>query len=81
MVSNVHNSISLLRWSKTIRDSDSIVLDADLCIDINEYQSILSAAIWFILLHLCYYKKLNKNFTLFEKFEERFCDALTFWKR
>ena len=35
-----------------IRYSDIwIVLDADLCMDINKYQSILSAAIWFILLY------------------------------
>ena len=82
-VSNVHSSTFLLRWSKTIRHSDSISLDVDLCMDINEYESILSATIWFILLHLVLYKNVIK--TLFEKFEECFHDALlsvkTFWKR
>ena len=48
MVSNVNSSTFLLRWSKIIRHSDSIALDADLCIDINEYQSILSAVIYLI---------------------------------
>ena len=58
MVSNVHYSTSLLRWSKTIRYSDSITLDEDCitkiedCMDINEYHSIPSAAIWSILLRL-----------------------------
>ena len=52
MVSNVHTSTSPLRWSKIIRQSDNIALDAGLCIDINEYQSILSATTWFILLNL-----------------------------
>ena len=52
MVSNVYSSASLLRLSKIIRHSHSIALDAYLCMDIDEYQSILSAAIWFILLHL-----------------------------
>ena len=52
MLSNVHGSTSLHRWSKIIKHSDSIVVDADLSMDINEYQSILSAAIWFTLLHL-----------------------------
>ena len=45
MVSNVHSSTSLLRWFKITRHSDSIALDTDLCMDINEYQTILSAAI------------------------------------
>ena len=36
MVSNVHTSTSLLKWSKIIRHSDSTALDADLCMDINE---------------------------------------------
>ena len=48
MVPNVHSPTSLDRWSK-IKHSDSIALDADLFIDINEYQSILSDVIWFIL--------------------------------
>ena len=51
MVSNVLKATSLL-ISKTIRHSDSIAVDKDLCMDINEYKSILSASIWFILLHL-----------------------------
>ena len=46
MVSNVHNLTSLLRWSKIIGHSDSIALDADLCMDINEYQSILSVMLY-----------------------------------
>ena len=52
MVSNVHDLTFLLKWSKIIRHSGSISLNADLCMDINEYQSIMSAAIWFISLHL-----------------------------
>ena len=65
MVSNIHNSISLLRWSKISRHSDIwIPLDADLCMDVNEYQSILSAPIWLILLHLVLLSKLNKNFAV-----------------
>ena len=42
---NVHSSTSLFRWSKIIRHSDSIALDTNLCMDISEYQSNLSAAI------------------------------------
>ena len=61
MGSNVHSWTSLLRWSKINRQSESIALDAGLCMDINQYQSILSAAIWFILLTLCYYKNLIKT--------------------
>ena len=30
----------------------NIALHTDLCMDINEYQPTLNAAIWFILLHL-----------------------------
>ena len=52
MGSNVHSSASLLRWFKIIRHSDKIALDADLCMDVNDYKSFLSAAIWFILLQL-----------------------------
>ena len=59
MAWNVHSLTSLLRWSKIIRHSDSIVVDTDLFMDINEYQSNLSAAIWFILLHLVLLWKLN----------------------
>ena len=35
MVSNVHNATSWL-ISKTIRHSDSIALEKDLCMDINQ---------------------------------------------
>ena len=60
-----------------------ISLGADLFMVINT-KSIMSAAIWSILLHLVL-QKLNKNFALFEQFEEWFCDALlsvkTFWQR
>ena len=51
MVSNVYSSTSLLTWSKIIRHSDSIALDAYLFMDINKYQSILSASISLIVLH------------------------------
>ena len=51
MVSNVHNLTSLLKWSNIIRHSDSIALNADSCMGINEYQSIINVAIWFISLH------------------------------
>ena len=51
MVSNVYSSTSLLIWSKIIRHSDSIALDAYLFMDINKYQSILSASISLIVLH------------------------------
>ena len=52
MVLNVYSLTYLLRLSKIVRHSDSTAGDTDLCLDINKYQSILSAAIWFILLHL-----------------------------
>ena len=51
MVSNVYSSTSLLTWSKIIRHSDSIALDAYLFMDINKYKSILSASISLIVLH------------------------------
>ena len=59
MGSNVHSSAYLLRWFKIIIHSDNIALDADLCMDINDYKSFLSAAIWFILLQLMLLWKLN----------------------
>ena len=45
---------------KVVRHLDSIALDA-LCMDINEYQFILSASIWVVLLHLVYYKNWIKT--------------------
>ena len=73
MVSNVLKATSLL-ISKTIRHSDSIAVDKDLCMDINEYESILSASFDLFYCTLCYYKTLIKTL-LFEQFEECFCDA------
>ena len=59
MVSNVHSLTFLLRWSKIIRHSDSIALDAGLCMDINQCQFILSTAIWSILLYFVLLQKLK----------------------
>ena len=45
MVSKVDSSTSLLKFDLVIGHSYIIALDADLCMDINEYQAILSVAI------------------------------------
>ena len=43
-----------LEWSEIIGHSDMIALNADLWMDINEYQAILRVAIWLTLLHLVF---------------------------